>query len=469
MGRFGKHTLRRQFWIGFAGTLAIVLAACGGAAPATPAAETSAAAEAAAPSTAASEASAAPAMQNVSGEITVMNWNVSSAVDLVFQQQAEEYSKSHPGATVSMTLLPFDQYQQKLPLLFSSGTPPDSFGMPGDIMRYVEEDTVLPLDDYMKADPIMGDPSQIREEANNMVRFSGGHVYASQSGTLCSMQLYYNQELFDKAGVAYPDDNWTWDDFRAAAQKLTIREGEDTQQWGADLGYLLGWDGGWQALAASFGAEIMDTNFNPTRLNFDAPEVIEGWQYMQDLVYKDKVAPPPSVRTALDQAGGPFLSGKVAMVPDGCWQLATYKEAPFKLGMALLPQGKAARVHPIWYANAYVIPKASKNPDLAWDFLRWLATDQKANEMMASAGLNCGAPVVRKYDDLFSTAWKEVPGGDACVRSLDTAKYFQIYSPKWQETFDSVIAPEWEKFLNGTISAQELSTAITEKANAGLQ
>lgn len=462
-----RHSLHRV-WIG---ALLMALVGCGGTTPAAPTGSTAAPAEAPATSSAPSvgTTSAPAAAGQVSGEITVMNWNISAAVDKVFQDQAAEYSKTHPGTTVNMNLLPFEQYSQKLPLLFSSGTPPDAFGMPGNIMQYVQADKVMPLDDYMKTDPVLSDPKQIRTQANDMVRFAGGHVYATQSGTLCSMQLYYNQDLFDKAGVAYPDDNWTWDDLRAAAQKLTVREGEDTQQWGMDLGYLLGWDGGWQALATSFGAKIMDTNFNPTRLNLDSPEVIQGWQYMQDLIYKDKVAPPPSVRSALDQAGGPFLSGKVAMVPDGCWQLATYKEAKFKLGMALLPKGKAGRVHPIWYANPYVIPTATKNPALAWDFLRWLATDQKANEMMASAGLNCGAPVVRKYDDLYSKAWQGIPGGNACVRSLDTAQYFQIYSEKWQETYDGQIAPEWEQFTNGKITAQQLSAAITDKANAALK
>jgi len=283
------------------------------------------------------------------------------------------------------------------------------------------------------------------------------------------MQLYYNKDLFDKAGVPYPTDAWTWDDFRAAANKLTIRNGNDTTQWGADLGYLVGWDGGWQALATSFGAKIMDTNFSPSKINLDDPNVIAAWQYMQDLVFKDKVAPPPSVVKVLSQAGGPFQSGKVAMVPDGCWQLATYKTTKFKLGMSVLPKGKAARVHPIWYAGGYLIASASKHKDVAWEWLRWLAVDQKANELQASAGLNCGAPIVRKFDSLYAKAWSDVPGGDACVKSLDSSQYFQIYTPHWQEIWDSIISPEWDKFTNGKISAQDFSAAINDKVNQKLK
>lgn len=472
MAGIGRRTRHRGLAILWLSVAAIALVACGASTPpATPNAAAPTTAPAAPTTAPAAAVTAAPVEQSaeLSGEITVMNWNISAATDKVFQDQALEFEKSHPNTKVNMTLLPFDQYNQKLTLLMSSGQAPDIAGMPGDVMAFAEQGKIIPLDEYIQLSPELEDPAQTRVEAHNMVRFKDGHIYASQSGSLCSMQLYYNQELFDKAGVKYPDDTWTWDDFVAAAKQLTIQDGGETTQWGADLGYMLGWDGGWQAEAAAFGANIMDTNFNPKQVHLDDPAVIAAWQFIQDLVYKDKVAPTPAARDALGSAGGPFQSGKVAMVPDGCWMLSSYKESIPKLGMAVLPKGKAARVHPIWYANAYVITSDSKNKALAWEFLKWLAVDQKANEMMASAGLNCGAPLLKKYDDLYSAAWKGVPGGDACVKSLDTAKFFQIFSSNWTEINDKVITPEWDKFTNGTISAADLSTAINGKVNEMLK
>ena len=47
-----------------------------------------------------------------------------------------------------------------------------------------------------------------------------------------TIALYYNKDLFDKAGVEYPTADWTWDDLRAAAEKLTVKEGDNTTQWG---------------------------------------------------------------------------------------------------------------------------------------------------------------------------------------------------------------------------------------------
>jgi multiple sugar transport system substrate-binding protein len=404
----------------------------------------------------------------LSGEITHMQWNASPPTDQAIEAAARAFETSHPGTTINMTLIPFDEYQQKVALQIGAGDPPDVFQMPPNVMQWVEGGQVIPLDDYIAGDPVLSDPEQTRVWANDMTRFDGEHVYGTQAGALCSMQLYYNRDLFDAAGVEYPTADWTWDDFLAAAQELTITEGDRTTQWGADLGYLIGWDGGWQTVAASNGADIMDTNFNPTELRFDDPAVISSWQFMQDLIHMHRVAPSPELSEALAEAGGPFLSGTVAMVPDGCWMLPSYKEAGFNIGMAPLPQGTAGRVSPVWYAGGYLISSGSENQDLAWEWLRWLAVDPESNEIQAATGLNCGAPVVIAYDELYASAWEDVPGGEACVTSLEGAEFFQIISPNWTELYDSIVEPNWDSFLNGDISAQEFSDAITEPVNQGL-
>ncbi len=37
-----------------------------------------------------------------------------------------------------------------------------------------------------------------------------------------SLPVYYNKTLFDEAGVAYPEEGWTWDDFREAASLIVM-------------------------------------------------------------------------------------------------------------------------------------------------------------------------------------------------------------------------------------------------------
>ncbi len=421
------------------------------------------------PTAAPTEPPATPAPK-LSGEISVLGWNISPDNDKVLQDQAAEFEKTHPGTKINITFMPYDQYEQKLALLISAGTPPDAFYWSGDMQRYVKEGVCLPLDEYINADPVLSDPKQTRTEAFDLSKLDGQHVYLSQYGVLCGLQLYYNRDLFDKAGLKYPDENWTWDDFLAAAQKLTVKQGEDYTQWGCDLGYLPGWDGGWETLVWERGGKLMDTNFDPPKLYLDSPEVIDALQWMQDLTYKHQVTPSQAAQQSLAQAGGPFLSGKVGMVVDGCWMLSSYVKGGFKLGMSVVPKGPAGRVQPLWYAPGFVIAKASKNKDLAWEWCRWLAVDETANKMQASVGQNCGAAIVRKYDDLYASAWKPVPGGEACVKCLDPKTgYGNIYSAKWSEIWGNIISPEWDKFMQGKITAKQFSDAITTKVNDTLQ
>lgn len=403
------------------------------------------------------------------GEISLLAWNISPELDKALQDQAAKFAETHPGSTVNVTLVPFDQFNTKLTLMLTSGEPPDLSAMPSDIMAYAQEGLVIPLDDLIAADPTLSDPAKSRTDAYDLVRFDGQHVAVSQYGPLCGMQLYYNQDMFDAAGVEYPSDAWTWDDFLAAAQKLTAREGDQVSQWGVDLGYLLGWDGGWNVLAWSNGAKLLETNFKPQYILLEDPKAVAALQYLQDLVYKDKVAPSPAERDALSQAGGAFLSGKVAMIIDGCWMLSSYKGGDFKLGMSVIPQGSAGRANAIWYAAQLVLYKDSKNQALAWEFAKWLALDETANTMMAATGQNCGAPIVRQFDDLYAAAWKDVPGGEACVTSLDNGHYGSIYATNWQEIWDTVIAPEWDKFLNGSITAQQFVDAVDPKVDEMLK
>jgi multiple sugar transport system substrate-binding protein len=412
----------------------------------------------------------AQAEGDLTGEITFLLWQNSPGMDeLISETLPRLFEEEHPGATVNVTIVPYDQYNQKLALLVASGTPPDIFQSGPDFGRYVAEGAVIPLDDYIELDPVLNDPEKSRVDANDLMKVDRQHIYGAQNAALCGMQLYYNQDLFDQAGVDYPNADWTWDDFLAAAKALTIREGDEVVQWGTSWGYLPGWDGGWAPLVWSRGGEVFDSPYAPTEFYFDSPEVVASWQWMQDLVFTHEVAPPPAVVDVLDQAGGPLLSGKAAMVIDGCWMLGSYKNGDFKLGMSVVPQGPEGRVNVWWFAGGFAISSASEHKQLAWEFLRWLAVSEEANSHLAATGMSCGAPIVREFDELYAASWEDVPGGDACAQSLDNARYATIWSPKWAEIWDTVISPEWDKFTQGEITAQQLADAIQPQANAMLQ
>ncbi len=159
------------------------------------------------------------------GSITEMGPNGSTALTAQTMDLAKKFEQLYPGTSVRVTIVPYDQYEQKLALLFASGQAPDIFFATGSILRYVQEGKILPLDHYIASDPTLTNPAKTRTWSYNMVKYDNQHIYATQNGSLCSMQFYYNRDLFAKAHVPVPTDNWTWQDVLSAAKKLTIRQG----------------------------------------------------------------------------------------------------------------------------------------------------------------------------------------------------------------------------------------------------
>ena len=85
----------------------------------------------------------------------------------------------------------------------------------------------MKLDDKLKDLGI--DKSDFQPAVTDITNQVGGY-YGFPQGFATEI-MYYNKDMFDAAGVAYPTDDWTWDDYTAAAEKLTKADGS---QYGSD-------------------------------------------------------------------------------------------------------------------------------------------------------------------------------------------------------------------------------------------
>jgi multiple sugar transport system substrate-binding protein len=127
-----------------------------------------------------------------------------------------------------------------------------------------------------------------------------------------TMALFYNKDLFDKAGVKYPDDSWTWDDAMAVADKLTVRSGKKTTQWGIHIGDLSVW-WGLQTLSWAQGTAFTDRVLEPKTFQMNDDRNVASLAFVQDLIYKHHLAPTPEQTSSVAQDVGVFETGKVAM------------------------------------------------------------------------------------------------------------------------------------------------------------
>jgi multiple sugar transport system substrate-binding protein len=174
--------------------------------------------------------------------------------------------------------------------------------------------------------------------------------------------LYYNPELFEAAGVAPPDETWTWDTFKEAAKNLTIKDasGNITQYGTAFNGWPPVHMFIWQA-----GGEVISSDLQSSPI--DSPEAIEGEQFYADLIYNPEYAVPEEV--IKEQGFGEMAkAGKVAMFFGGAADDLdyAYQKDPqnARMMMALVPKGPKDRTTFAWTAITAVSSQTA-NPDLA--------------------------------------------------------------------------------------------------------
>ena len=136
--------------------------------------------------------------------------------------------------------------------------------------------------------------------------------------------LYYNKDLFDKAGVKYPDENWTWDDLLAAAEKLTVKDAS-----GKVKQYALAMENNnkYDKWVNQNGGAILDDMRNPSKCMLADPKSMDGGQaYFADMMNHGY-----AMRDAdLNQAGGDagaFQSGQAAMIIQNTSRVSGFNKA----------------------------------------------------------------------------------------------------------------------------------------------
>lgn len=275
-----------------------------------------------------------------------------------------------------------------------------------------------------------------------------------------SYPLYYNKNLFDAAGIRYPDSTWTYDTLLAAAQKLTVDKDGDGKpdQWG----FLLDNSGGFDGLLYSLGGGVLTDDLQ--RSAFNEPRTLQALQFWVDLVHKYKVSPSyASIRGGASSGGSlrPFETGRFGMAMLGS-MLTTYKNNQFGWDIALPPSGPAGR-KALRFAAAFGIPKNSKHAEAAWSFLRWIVNDMPAKY---SDRLFYGlVPNSRRL-----ALSPEYLNGEPKVNRqivMEMIEKFSIntWRSRWLEFRDNGFMPELDVMVNGEKTVQQAAADADRKIN----
>ncbi len=147
--------------------------------------------------------------------------------------------------------------------------------------------------------------------------------------------INYNKTLFDRAGVAYPQPGWTWDDFLAKAQALTRKDKDGKQLYGVSVSTSINH---WQFWVYLNGGSIV-TEKGEYEGALDSPKTIEALRFWSDLYLKHKVAPSIDAMTAA--GGGGWRAVFLGVGPPGCQRQVN--QQPLNLGRTEVLQRLAAQ------------------------------------------------------------------------------------------------------------------------------
>jgi len=253
-------------------------------------------------------------------------------------------------------------YYTKLQTSIAGGTAADLMWLSHEeIIGYASRGALLDISEFLKADTT--NPAAKLDDYFEPVLVSCQYQgkYYGLPWIAQPVVMYYNPELFAKAGIAEPDDNWDWATFKEAARALTIKD----QQWGTSFN---SWPPPhmwvWQA-----GGELISEDLTTSPV--DSPEAIQGLQFYADIIYSEEYAVPEAVIG--EQGFGEMAkAGKVAMFFGGAADDLDYAYTKdpnnAKLKVALVPKGPKGRATFAWSA-ATSIWSGTKNKQAAYEAL----------------------------------------------------------------------------------------------------
>ena len=284
--------------------------------------------------------------------VNICTWNEPNQNDdLNMYLQCENAT----GVDVNVTVIPESDYSSKLNQMVATGD--DSIDIyiiwENDIKNFAEAGGIDALDDYLADSTI--DTSDFIDAVSTLSDGLGG-TYGLPWCAATEL-LFYNQDMFDEADLDYPTNDWSYDDFKAAAEALT-KDGvygcalPNTQTWWAGIG--------------GAGDQVYDPESGELVIGDGAESFITD---VADMV-ANGVMPEPSSDTA-----DLFGAGKAAMAWAGSWNIATYgDDLGFNWDIASIPTNKVK--YNTLHTGFYTINANSKNKEAAWKVIEYLMGEE---------------------------------------------------------------------------------------------
>ncbi|NNJ28931.1 ABC transporter substrate-binding protein [Lacrimispora defluvii] len=443
---------KRALSLALACTMAVTaLAGCGGSSKETTAASTEASK---------AETKAAETTASAGGQTTLKwsVWDISSTT--YYQPLIDAFEKAHPDVKIEMVDLGSTDYQTVLATeLTGSGSDFDVVtvkDVPG-YMTLVNKGVLEPLDSYIDSSKVdltqyKGLTDQIKVE-NKLYELPFRNDF---------WVLFYNKDIFDKAGVAYPTNDMTFEQYDKLARSLTV-DTPGQEVYGAHYHT-------WRSAVQLFGVLDGKNTIIDGKYDFLKPYYDMVIKEQEDGVCQDYA----TLKTSGLHYSGAFAQGNIAMMNMGTWFISTLMDK-IRTGeytdcknWGIVKYPHAEGVEPgstLATITSLAIPSNAPHKDLAWEFINFVSGKDGA-EILASTG-TIPAVMNSTVADLVSSADGFPKADGTSVEALNTSKlYLEMpVNPKSSE-IETVLNEAHDAIMTGSMSVDDGIAQMNEKIGA---
>lgn len=304
--------------------------------------------------------------------ITYGNFSAGRDNEPTLNAMKAAFEKAHPDIEVKLQSTGYGEYFRVIQTQVAGGTAPDCYELNYEnFVTFAAKNVLTDLGPLFQSAGM--DFDAYDENALRAFNYKGKQFGVPVSYSV--VLLFYNKDLFDKAKVPYPTNDWTWKDVIEAGKKIRAL-GDDI------FGIIQGvhfWEF-YKVIEQNNGSLF---NADHTKFTVNSPENVEALQYMVDKVIKYNIEPTQAQKS--NQGDWElFCAGRVGMLINGNWAFTYMREnAKFPWDVVVEPGNKRKACH--FFSNGLVINKASKNKDAALKWIKWLSSSRESCTLRVNA------------------------------------------------------------------------------------
>lgn len=309
------------------------------------------------------------------------------------EEMKKVFEEQNPDIKINIEVIGFGEYFTLLQTRIAGGTAPDSYELNYEnFVTYAKKGVLLDLEPLFVKNKF--DTSVLDSNALNAFGVEGKQY--GLPAMFSDVVLFYNKDLFDKAGASYPTADWTWHDEQKAAEKIKAL-GDNIFGICHPIHF---WE--FYKVVQQNGGSIF--NEDKTKFMVNSTQNVETLQFMVDRVLKSNVMPTEAQVSGMGD-WELFKAEKVGMIVTGIWAFPEFiKTCDFEWDIAIEPGNTKKATH--FFSNGLVINKDSKKVEQAFKWISFMSASKEAAQIRVDSGWELPAVT---YPDVLASYLEQTP------------------------------------------------------------